>query len=180
MAYLTILTRSFRRPECLARCVDSVARQTDPDVEQIILHDPIGRGVGQSYLDLRYLWPRGDYVYLLDDDDYLIDPDFVAALKRHTEHSDVIFVGMDIKGRVLPDWSEGLRRGNIAVSCFVVRREVWMEHARDLLDDYSADFYLIEAIMKCARGHTHSELGRVVVRADRISNGRAENLYPVA
>src|SRR5512139_1455120 len=120
--FLTILTRSFRRYESLSRCVKSVAAQTDPDVEQRILYDPIGRGVEWSYLNLRNIYPSGEYVMLLDDDDYLIEPSFVAQLKALVEEQHapgVVFVGMNVSGTVMPVWDEGLKRGYIAASCFV-------------------------------------------------------------
>src|SRR4030067_3647749 len=108
-AFLTIVTRTFRRPVGLARCIDSVARQSDPDVEHIILHDSIGRGVGWSYENLRSAQPGGEYVFILDDDDYLIAGGFRAALKgfviKH-QWPDIVFVSMDVPGRVLPAWTE--------------------------------------------------------------------------
>src|SRR4030067_728827 len=129
-AFLSIVTRTFRRPVGLARCVDSVARQTDPDVEHIILHDSIGRGVGWAYENLKTVQPGGEYVFILDDDDYLIDEGFVAELKQFVvEHvcPDLVFVLMRVRGRILPEWTEGLRLGDIAVSCLVLRRDVWLE-----------------------------------------------------
>jgi glycosyltransferase involved in cell wall biosynthesis len=179
MPFLTILTRSFRRPESLVRCVKSVAHQTDPDVEQIVLHDPIGRGVGASYLNLRYSIPRGEYVYLLDDDDYLINDCFVEALKQcAAEHNnpDVIYVSMDVSGTIMPDFSEGLRRGWIACSCFAIKRNVWIEHVMDLRDDYSADFYFIEAINQCSRKHSTAQLDMIASRVGRVSNGQPESI----
>jgi glycosyltransferase involved in cell wall biosynthesis len=183
MPFLTIITRSFRRPNSLARCVQSVARQTDPDAEQIILYDTIGHGVGQSYLNLRHLTPQGEYVFLLDDDDYLIDTGFVAALRQcalANAMPDVIYALMDHCGTMLPDWDDGLKRGNIACSCYVVRRDVWLEHASDFIDDYSADFYFIEAIHKCPRQHSAAHLDRIASRSERMSNGQPENIFAVA
>lgn len=177
MAFLTILTRSFRRPESLARNVQSVARQTDPDVEQRIIFDPIGRGVEWSYLNLRSVYPDGEYVFLLDDDDYLIDPLFVAELKQIVathDRPDVVFVGMNVGGTVMPVWEHGLRRGYIACSCFVVKSEVWLEHAHNFHGDYSADFYFIDDICSCAKQHTTAHLDMVVSTTGRVSHGKPE------
>ena len=182
-AFLTIVTRTFRRPVGLARCIDSVARQSDPDVEHIILHDSIGRGVGWSYENLRSAQPGGEYVFILDDDDYLIDEGFVAALKQFVvehERPEIVFVGMDVQGRILPEWSEGLRLGDIAVSCFALRRDVWLEHAGDFSGDYGGDFHFIDAVYGCERQHTSARLERVVSRVDRVSYGEPENIYPAA
>lgn len=179
MAFLTIITRSFRRPISLVRCVESVAHQTDPDVEHVIVHDPIGRGVEASYTNLKSITPSGMYVMLLDDDDYLIDRSFVEALKRTAQFNDtpeVVFVGMDVSGTIMPVWDEGLRRGYIACSCFVVRYDVWLEHIKDVKADYSADFYLIESIMNCNRHHTSTRLDMVASRVGRVSHGQPENV----
>lgn len=177
MTFLTILTRSFRRPESLARCVQSVARQTDPDVEQRIIFDPLGRGVEWSYTNLRGVAPAGEYVFLLDDDDYLIDPLFVAELKKEAARCgrpDVIFVGMNVAGTVMPIWENGLKRGYIACSCFVVKRDVWLEHAANFCGDYSADFYFIESICTCPHHHTTAHLDRVASTTGKVSHGSPE------
>ncbi len=183
MTFLTILTRSYRRPESLARCVQSVARQTDPDAEQIVLHDPVGRGVGWSYLNLRYVTPRGEYVFLLDDDDYLIDDGFVAALKQFAHDNrkpDIIYVQMDVSGTVMPIWEHGLQRGYIAASCFALRRNVWIEHIIDLIDDYSADFYFISAVHNCPRDHSRAHLNMIASRVGKVSHGQPENVATFA
>lgn len=177
--FLTIITRSFKRPESLARCVKSVACQTDPDVEQIIAHDPVGRGVEASYLDMRYHLPRGEYVFILDDDDYLIDPGFVAALKQAAhDRPDVIYVKMDVSGTIMPTWSDGLHCGQIAVSCFVVKREVWLEHVMDFIGDYSSDFHFIHAIHTCARQHSESHLDMIASQVGQVSHGKPEDIHP--
>ena len=183
MAFLTVVTRAFRRPRGLARCVDSVARQTDPDIEHIILHDAVGRGVGWSYENLGTAHPSGEYVFILDDDDYLIDPDFVSVLRAFVaEHNspDIVFVQMDVCGRILPEWSEGLRMGDIAVSCFVLCRNVWIEHRGDFRAQYAGDFHFINAVYRCARQHTEARLNRVVSRVDRVSSGKPEAIYLTA
>ncbi|HEY4723052.1 MAG TPA: hypothetical protein VII92_14460, partial [Anaerolineae bacterium] len=103
----------------------------------------------------------------MDDDDYLIADGFVAALKRCVEEEhkpDVVFVKMDVSGTAMPDFSEGLRRGWIACSCFAIKRGVWLEHVMDFIDDYSADFHFIEAIMNCARNHTQVHLNMIASR----------------
>src|SRR5512139_2183289 len=179
MAFLTIITRSFRRYESLARCVKSAACQTDPDVEQRIIYDALGRGVEWSYLNLRGVDPAGEYVMLLDDDDYLIEPGFVAQLKETViQHAtpDVVFVGMDVSGTVMPVWEHGLKRGWIACSCFVVKREVWLEHTKDFRADYSADWYFIEAVCRCPRQHTQAHLDTVASTVGRVSHGKPENI----
>lgn len=45
MSFLTVITRTYKRPGLLARNQASLAAQTDPDFEQILLVDDAGRGV---------------------------------------------------------------------------------------------------------------------------------------
>lgn len=183
MAFLTILTRSFRRPESLGRCVNSVALQTDPDIEHLIVHDAIGRGVEWSYTNLSGIVPDGQYVMLLDDDNYLDDRHFIEKLKRIADVEncpEVIFIDMQRLGDRLPDFSEGVKRGFIDAACFVVRRDVWLEHAPRLKSDYSADFYFIDEIVRCERRHTTAHLHDIITIMDRVSHGQPENLYTTA
>ena len=137
--------------------------------------------MGWAYENLKTVQPGGEYVFILDDDDYLIDEGFVAALKQFVvEHvcPDIVFVQMDVCGRILPEWSEGLRLGDIAVSCFALRREVWLEHGGDFSGEYGGDFHFIDAVYGCERQHTSARLERVASRVDRVSRGEPEAIYP--
>ncbi len=176
MAFLTILTRSFRRPDQLARCVQSVACQSDPDVEHVIVHDPIGQGVGWSYENLRSVPVGGEYVFILDDDDYLIRGSFVAELKASAEsRPDVILFKMDLLDYgILPQTFGEPQNGGIAVSCFAVRRDVWIEHAQDLKAEYAGDFEFIHAVWGCARAHRFGILDVVASRIGQVSHGQPE------
>ena len=46
---LTIVTRTFRRPQMLERCVASVWAQECRDFQHVILPDEIGIGIRASY-----------------------------------------------------------------------------------------------------------------------------------
>lgn len=80
---LTIVTRAYKKPKCLQRCIDSVRMQTDTDYEHIILEDPIGQGLAwadrllgeQKYLN------HGKYIMVLDDDDELTNRGFIALIQ---------------------------------------------------------------------------------------------------
>lgn len=175
MAFLTILTRSFRRPNQLARCVLSVARQSDPDIEHVIVHDPIGRGIGWSYQNLRTVPIGGDYVFILDDDDYLILDSFVHDLKQAAhDRPEVMIVQMDLLDRRLPQTCGEPVLGGIAVSCFVVRRDVWLEHAPEFPACYEADYRFIHAIWTCPAQHRFKFLDLVAARIGRVSHGEPE------
>jgi|WetSurMetagenome_2_1015567.scaffolds.fasta_scaffold93720_2 hypothetical protein len=180
---LTILTRTFlQRPASLARNQASVEDQTQPDqVEQLLLVDREQRGIAWTYAHLRDCLPsvRGEYVLLLDDDDYLISNTFVEDLADHVLDSPaVVIVRMDVSGRLMPEpeyWRQPPVGGRIACSCFIVRRDVFAEHVGDFAADYAGDFAFINAVCNCPRGHTFEWWDRVVSRVGQVSHGQAEN-----
>jgi hypothetical protein len=89
--FLSIVTRTCRRPELLTQNIQSVMRQTCQDIEQVFLVDKTG-----SHPEGNILWANmhlikcreraiGRYVFILDDDGVLIDPTFVERLKEHAD-----------------------------------------------------------------------------------------------
>lgn len=172
MTFLTIITRSYRRPELLTRNVSSVARQTWPDVEHIIWHDPIGHGIEWTHVHLRDLKPSGEYVMILDDDDWLYDDSVIAQLAAICleQRPEVVVMQMELCGRVLPDeWPP--RQDHIAVSCWAVTRAVWRAHVRDFGDRYAGDYGFFRAVLDCPNGHRVYRTSIMAARADRVSHG---------
>ena len=183
MAFLTVVTRSYKRPQALARCVQSVACQSDPDVEHVIVHDALGRGIGWSQENLRNVPIGGEWVYVLDDDDYLIDDRFIENLKVLVaeRNPEVVFVKMDMLWSILPPkTANGPLLGQIAVSCFVVKRAVWLEHVNDFQPIYEGDYTFIRAVWDCEKRHRRAWLDRVVARVGQVSHGQPENSHLVA
>ena len=155
MAFLEILTRTFNaRPTMFAAHRASLAAQTDQDFVHTLLVDDAGRGIAWATENLARYAPRlvGDYVFLLDDDDLLTLPTFVAGLKEIAvlNAPDVIMVRMDHgAGRILPSarWGKSPRVSEIGCSAFVVRRDVWQAHAGAWLPgEYISDFKFINAV----------------------------------
>ena len=138
MAFLEVITRTYKRPNMLVINKISLAAQTHPDWHQSILVDEIGEGIGAAQARLADYADKlsGRYIWILDDDDFCIRPTFVAELLRvATIHDpDVIVVKMDHGPRgILPDdrhWGHcPLPLGQIGCSGYVVRREIWQAHA---------------------------------------------------
>lgn len=153
--FLEVLTRVYKRPELLTVNRASLAMQTDPDWWQTLLVDELGRGVGWSYQNMaKYSNSlKGKYIWILDDDDECILPDFVANLKavvNAVESPDVVMVRMDHgDGRILPDecWQRRPVLGGIGVSAFVVKKELWRKHAWVMNPGhYASDFTFIYSI----------------------------------
>jgi hypothetical protein len=84
MSFLQVLTRCWRRPDLLAANIAGLEAQTDPDWEQTCLVDTQGRGIGWSYENLaaHASLLRGEYIWILDDDDLCIRPTLVEELKQ--------------------------------------------------------------------------------------------------
>ena len=118
---VSIVVRTYDRPEFLQRALNSIARQTYRNIEIVVVNDA-GRDVGEivaAYEHARLIVhesnrgaiaaantglhaSRGEYVGLLDDDDVLF-PDHVAtvvtALRRSAAsvaHADVVAAFYDV------------------------------------------------------------------------------------
>lgn len=143
--FLSIFTRSCCRPELLEENIRSVMAQSDHDLEQIFIVDRKQRGLGWANACFHQYRDRveGEYVYMLDDDNYLLDRDFVAKVKdkaRQWDNPDVILVRVRRSfdgGRLQPplsvwnlDWERGQRPkfwcGN--GRCVVVRANWWKKY----------------------------------------------------
>lgn len=153
--FLEILTRTFNaRPRMFAAHKISLAMQTDQDFTHTVLVDSDRRGLVWATENMAAYAPRlvGEYIFVLDDDDELIRPTFVADLKELAVlyAPDVIMMRMDHgAGCILPSarWGKSPRVGEIGVSAFVVRRDVWQAHAGAWLPGcYTSDFQFINSI----------------------------------
>ena len=159
MAFLEVLTRCYKRPAMLAVNRASLAAQTDGDYVQTLLVDDVGRGIAWSHENMGAYAAQltGAYVWVLDDDDTCICPTLVADLKAIARRymPDVIMLRMDHgAGRVLPDarWGMSPIYGQIGVSAYVVRRQVWQHHAHAWTPGwYGSDFSFIDSIWRAGR-----------------------------
>ena len=181
MPFLEILTRTFNaRPRMFAEHRASLAAQTDRDFIHTVLVDSDRRGIAWATEQMSAYAPRlvGDYVWILDDDDLCILPTFVAGLKQIAilNAPDVIMVRMDHgAGRILPSarWGKSPRVGEIGVSAFVVRRDVWQAHAGAWTPGkYTSDFEFINSIWQSRPVAYWWDV--VASRCIRQSEGRAE------
>lgn len=154
MAFLEVVTRCYKRPEMLRHNQESLHAQTCTDWTQSLLIDEIGRGVGWSYQEMarRSDELSGDYIWILDDDDMATRITLVAELKQIAEahNPDVIMVKMNHQERgILPSytWQSYPIIGDIGVSAYIVRREIWQQYAGEFArGDYSNDYYFIAAL----------------------------------
>jgi len=156
--FLTVVTRCNNRPELLYRNLSSWSEQSDQDFDHILLFDGENRGVEWANSNIAVNKDRvhGEYVYVLDDDDYLHCKDFVKILKKVAKENgpDVIMVKMyhGPSGKDLPDvghWgSSGVFPGHVGTPCFVVRRDVWKRHIDSFQGKSMGDYRFIKELFE--------------------------------
>lgn len=172
----------------LARNIESVEAQTDPDYEQVFL---IGDDISGINGFLKRLGDRqaeyhGQYIYILPDDDLLIDPGFVAELKRVCgEHDpDVVMVKADkLSLGILPSdpsWGNAPVFSKVDILNYVVRADVWKRHSPSFTKKdhayhggaFAGDFSFIEDVFNSSPEVYWWD--RLVAKSQRISHGKAE------
>lgn len=163
----------------------SLRAQTDGDYEQILMIDNDGIGIENTHLELSKLSDlRGEYVFMLDDDDKVIDPEFIATLKIVTvDQPELVIIKMRHQpDLVLPDdshWRTAPVMGFIGCSAFVVRRDVWLANRQHFEPVYHGDFTFISAVYPQCKQIVW--LDRIMTATQHGHNhGQPENIDPVA
>lgn len=181
MPFLSIVTRTYKRPMFLAQCTASVDAQSSSDVQHVILQDREGLGIYGSYRWMIEMADRytGDYIYCLDDDNVLIDPGFVEALKQIAEQHDpeIVMVRAQHPTRgILPHvWNHRPVRNNVDLCNFVVRADVWKANAERFLDiEQAEDFAFIDALFRAR--HSVYWHDQIVAKLQKVSWGLPEHI----
>jgi glycosyltransferase involved in cell wall biosynthesis len=184
--FLTIVTRKYKRPIGFSKNQQSILSLKDKDIEQIFITDNVGVGVhraNQSFSDNQTkVLVSGQYVFLLDDDDFISNPEMVSELKTiAAKHNpDVIFFRMIIKnnmhGNLYPTTAScwGVRPiiARIGGSCFVVKRDVWLKYIHEFGKPRCGDFYFIDAVFNS--GVSVYWLDVLMCETGKVSRGAAE------
>lgn len=160
--FLSIVTRHLpARKRYFERCALSIVRQSDQDYEHVVLDC-----LPSSYQDCNTVfYPNrhrvtGKYVFILDDDDYLINLDFVKGLKEQAVNDpDVIWVKWRTIGTFdnvplpFPEQWEQLSRGlppimgTMGSSNFVVRNQLYQDYIKHSEENWMCgDYTFIAAI----------------------------------
>ena len=177
--FLTLYTPTFRRPLQLAACLESVRVQTiAAEIEQIVIPDHIGRGVGGMFAKVQHYVDavHGRYVHMLCDDDTLTDPGVVERVKACAEangNPPVIIVSARKGASIWPagnPWPPVM--GHIDLGCLIVRSDVWKQHAKDYLPVYEGDYWFAKAVSDA--GHPAFWAGEVLFVQGAVSHGAAE------
>ena len=156
--FITFYTPTYRRPQGLARCLQSVQEQTAVAlIEQIVIPDHCGvggdDGVGKMFSRIpQYVDAiHGQYVHVLCDDDVLAAPDVVEKVRVFAEmegHPEMILVDAT-KGSsrwpMTPAWPPR-NVSNIDLGCGIVRPDIWKRHVAAYSSFYDGDFRFYKAL----------------------------------
>ena len=177
--FLTIITRCYKRPRMLGKCIASLERQTCQDWQHITIVDEIGIGIPETFRRMaKRDWSdvQGEYVYFLDDDNLLADVESVRWLRDITQGgTDMLIFRAEIGDKILPDrahwgWPPVFR--HIDLGCAIVQRDVFFQAAKSFGARYEGDYDYLSAAYKLAK--THDWLNRCVMRAQQVSHGAPE------
>ena len=183
MPFLTIVTRTYKRPTFLAQCVASVDAQSGGGIQHVILEDREGLGIYGSYKWMtdpaQFARYEGEYIYCLDDDNVLIDPGFAVALAHIANQyaPDVVMVKAQHPTRgILPHiWKRFPMRNSVDLCNFAVRADVWKANAGRFLDiEQAEDFAFINHLFKAH--HSVYWHDQIVARLQRVSWGLPEEI----
>ncbi len=135
--FLTIITRTCNRPNLLQENIESINKQTDGDFEHLFIVDEIGRGKIWAQASLNKfknnIGIKGKYVFILDDDDILVDPNFVSVLKERSKDSnpDLIMFRGKLGNKIYPPdvhFGKPPIHTKICTFCFATERNLYMEN----------------------------------------------------
>lgn len=154
--FLSIVTRKYLRPIGFSANQKSIESLFDKDIEQIFIEDKVGYGLHEANKSFELVKDeiKGEYVFLLDDDDYITNQLMVTELKTIAERTDadVIFFKMHIKNAnncLYPTpncWGIKPIQGSIGGSCFVVKREIYQKFIQHFGKARMGDFFFINEV----------------------------------
>ena len=159
MPFLSIVTRTYKRPLALARCTQLLDAQTDQDFEHLVIEDTEGLGVAESHRLIRDSRPGGEYAMILDDDDFAATPYLVSDLKaaaRAYSPDVIVFRANNAQLGIMPSrfvWQQYPLKGHIGGNNIAAKRQVWDACIPAIMTDgagggpvYEGDFYYLDAV----------------------------------
>lgn len=158
--FLSIITRCMegKRPKGVARNKQSVNNQLQKNYEQIFINDPKGYGMLEANKSFSYVTDmiKGDYVHLLDDDDFYIKESFTLMMQEIAkDNPDIIIFKMYIHtgdgNNIYPKddcWGGIPKISKIGGSCFIVKRELYQKFIPSFGVSSCGDFKFLKALWK--------------------------------
>ncbi len=160
--FLTIITRRMegKRSDHFSKHKESVLSLTDMDFQELFIIDTVGIGMHAANAAFQLAVPSisGEYVFLLDDDDFLTNKNFIGLLRSEArgKNSDVVFFKNKIltgyEDQIYPrpcSWNTGhLGRARIGGSCFIVKKWVFEKYIHHFAKPSFGDWHFITEVMK--------------------------------
>jgi len=164
--YLSIATRTCMRPGFLKDNIESVKSQSDNDIEQVFIVDRSKKGIQWADRALHENRKRmnGEWSFILDDDCWLTDTEFVSKLRLFTKENPqanlIMFRSKRPKGppsdqTVFPTrevWGKMPKHQTTNCLCYAIRTPIWKQHILHFgTHDWGGDWHFLEAVLKA--GH---------------------------
>ncbi len=184
--FLSIITRKYKRPAGFNKNQESIKCIYNKSIEQIFITDPVGYGMEEANKSFEYVKDKiaGDYVYLLDDDDFIVNTSMVQelqAIAKKRDSPDIIFFRMIIKNGQNGDYypTEKCWKAKepiiaqIGGSCFVVRKDVFKKFIHTFGLPRCGDFNFLKSIYDQGgvRAHWYDCL---MAETGKVSRGASE------
>lgn len=175
MRTIAFVTRVHpRRPNMLKKCVESIKTQTSDDYIHILHRDDETKnGYGKylankSFAKLSPIDAR--YVMAIDDDNMLIDPNFVKNFKKivNGNNPEIVFFKCRIGNCVYPPpvfWKKPPVRCKIDGHCFAIRLDIWKKYIHEFGKKSCGDYHFISVCYKNTKNHFW--LDRIVSKAQK-------------
>lgn len=163
-----------KRPNMLKTCIDSIKKQTSDDYIHILSRDDkTENGYGRFMANKSFakISPiNAQYVMTIDDDDMLIDPDFVNIFKEiiNKNNPEIVFFKAYISNHLYPRpdfWIKAPVIARIGSLCFAVRLDIWKKYVYEFGKKVCGDYYFISACYKNTKNHVW--LDRIVAKTQK-------------
>ena len=175
MKAIAFITRvKPRRFRMLAICTNSIKKQTSNDYIHIIFRDDktkYGYGMLLANQSLAKVSPiDAQYVMAIDDDDMIIDSDFVKIFREiiSLDNPEIVFFKGITLGHEIPSatyWQKCPVHGQISGSCIAVRIDIWKKYIHKFGEQRSGDYSFISECYRNTKNHLW--LDRVVFKTQR-------------
>jgi len=150
---------------------------TSCDFQHIIIQAPKPYGFEEANRSFSYTKEmiKGKYVFLLDDDDVIVNRGMIIELKRVValnKDPEVILFKCIINDKIYPlntVWGKAPRVGHIGGSCFVVRTDVFIQNIDTFAKPRCGDFSFIETLFK--NNHSRIWLDQVMCKTLQVGRG---------
>lgn len=180
--FLTIVTRFMygKRGELFEQHRNSITSLNSDDFQQIYIIDnkKVGMLNANAAFQLAKKHIEGEYVLLLDDDDFITEPNIIDILKSYKQ-----FDTMFIKAKILTgdgdeiypkaqSWgSRKPMRGQIGGSCFIVKKEIYCKYIHHFALPSFGDWNFITEVLK-DENITFALINKLMVETGKVSHGQ--------